>query len=137
MKLFRPTEETKFHIDQSWFEKSGLDFRIAVFKCLSAEQQERIGEPSAAQTYDYVNPATGEIERIDTVLRTVRQEGPGDPNFITPRAPVAESAFRVFLLNGNQPLSPTELSTRLNRKPSEILAHLGGRVVYNGIRPIY
>jgi hypothetical protein len=44
--------------------------------------------------------------------------------------------FRIFLLNNNQPLTAAELAARINRKPSEILAQLGGRVVYNGIRAV-
>jgi hypothetical protein len=75
MKLYRPTETTKFHIDRAWFEKNGMDFRIAVYKCLTPEQQERVGEPNAAEVYDYVNETTGEVERVDTVLRAVRVEG--------------------------------------------------------------
>ena len=62
MKLYRPTETTKFHIDRAWFEKNGMDFRIAVFKCLTPEQQERVGEPNAAIVYDYVNETTGVCE---------------------------------------------------------------------------
>ncbi len=137
MKLYRPTETTKFHIDRAWFEKNGMDFRIAVFKCLTPEQQERVGEPNAAIVYDYVNETTGEVERVDTVLRAVRVEGAKDPEFITPKTPIYEAAFRAFLLNGNQPLSPVELSGILHRKSSEILNRLGGREVYNGIRPMF
>lgn len=137
MKLYRPTEATKFHIDLAWFEKSGLDYRIAVYKCLTPDQQERAGDPASAVVYDYVNEATGEIERVDTLSRMVQVEGAKDPDFITARTPIYEAAFRAFLLNGNQPLSPIELSTVLHRKSADILTHLSGRVVYNGIRPIF
>ncbi len=137
MKLFRPTEETKFHIDWAWFERTGLDPRISIYKCLTPELQEKLGEPNDAVIYDYVNEATGEVERIDTIQRAVRVEGARDPGFITARTPIYEAAFRAFLVNGNQPRSPIELSPTLQRKPAEILTHLGGRVVYNGIRPIF
>ena len=137
MKLYRPTETTKFHIDRAWFEKNGMDFRIAVYKCLTPEQQERVGEPNAAEVYDYVNETTGEVERVDTVLRAVRVEGARDPEFLTPQPPIYEAAFRAFLLNGNQPLTPVELSGILHRKSSEILNRLGGREVYNGVRPMF
>ena len=137
MKLYRPTETTKFHIDRAWFEKSGLDFRIAVYKCLTPELQERLGDPNAAETHDYVNETTGEVERVDTILRAVRVKNARDPEFITAKTPIYEAAFRAFLLNGNQPLSPVELAEMLHRKPSEILNRLGGREVYNGVRPMY
>ena len=135
MKLFRPTENTKFHIDYSWFEKNGQDVRVLVYKCLTPEQQERLGD-NTAETYDYVDELTGEVERIDRMVHMLQTESATDPNFVTARTPVFEAAFRVFLLNRNQPLTALELSERMGRKPSEVLAQLSGRSVYNGIRPM-
>ena len=135
MKLFRPTENTKFHIDYSWFEKNGQDVRVLVYKCLTPEQQERLGS-NTTETYDYVDELTGEVERIDRMVHMLQTESATDPNFVTARTPVFEAAFRVFLLNRNQPLTALELSERMGRKPSEVLAQLSGRSVYNGIRPL-
>ncbi len=135
MKLFRPTENTKFHIDFSWFERNSQDVKVLIHKCLTPEQQERLGAPGESEAYDYVNELTGEVERVDRMVHMLRTENAADPGFITPRTPVFEAAFRVFLLNQNQPLTALELSERMHRKPTEILAQLSGRAVYNGIRP--
>jgi hypothetical protein len=135
MKLFRPTENTKFHIDYSWFEKNGQDVRVLIYKCLTPEQQERLGDPRESEMYDYVDEQTGEVERVDRMVHLLRTENSSDPNFITARTPVFEAAFRLFLLNHNQPLTSVELSNRMHRKPADVLAQLSGRSVYNGIRP--
>jgi hypothetical protein len=136
MKLFRPTENTKFHIDYTWFEKNGQDVKVLIFKCLTPEQQDQFADAQPTELYDYIDAMTAEVTRVDPVLHIIRTQNANDPNFITSRTPVAEAAFRVFLVNNNQPLTPMEMGTRMNRKSSEILAQLGGRAVYNGIRPV-
>ncbi len=136
MKLLRPTENTPFHIDYSWFEKNGQDVNVLIYKCLTPEQQERLAGLPADEALDFVDEATGEVRRVTRALQMIRAERAGDATFISARLPLAESVFRVFLLNDNEPLTPIELAARIGRKPSEILAQLGGRAVYNGIRPI-
>ncbi|MFN4293692.1 MAG: hypothetical protein ACK4JD_06135 [Thermoflexales bacterium] len=136
MKLLRPTENTPFHIDYSWFEKNGQDVNVLIYKCLTPEQQERLAGLPADEAFDFVDEATGEVRRVTRALQMIRAERADDATFISARLPVAESVFRVFLLNDNEPLTPVELAARIGRKPSEILAQLGGRAVYNGIRPI-
>lgn len=136
MKLLRPTENTPFQIDYSWFEKNGQDVNVLIYKCLTPEQQERLAGSLADEAFDFVDEMTGEVRRVTRAMQMIRTERADDPTFINPKLPLAESVFRVFLLNDNQPLTPIELAARIGRKPSEILAQLGGRAVYNGIRPI-
>ncbi len=135
MKLYRPTENTKFHIDYGWFEKNSQDVKVLIRKCLTPDQQENMPTYST-ELYDYIDDRTGEVTQVDPILHLIRSQNVQDPNFITTRTPVAEAVFRVFLINNNQSMTPSELSARISRKPSEILAQLGGRVVYNGIRPV-
>jgi len=48
-----------------------------------------------------------------------------------------EAIFRVFLANGNEPLSSVELHQILGRRsPEVILRTLAGRKIYKGIRPV-
>ncbi|HSM71020.1 MAG TPA: hypothetical protein VK851_05715, partial [Anaerolineales bacterium] len=58
------------------------------------------------------------------------------PEFLTQQTALVEAAFRLFLTNGNAPMSSTELGERLNRPANTILRTLGGARVYKGIRPI-
>jgi len=136
MKLFRPTENTRFHIDYSWFDRNGQDVKVLIFKCLTPEQQERLQDSENEAPYDYIDETTAEVTPVDPVLHTLRTQNAQDVNFITSHTPVVEAAFRVFLINNNQPMTPMELAARMGRKPTEILAQLGGRSVYNGIRPV-
>lgn len=137
MKLFRPTENTKFRIDYAWFEQQGQDVNVLIRKVLTPEQQERLGESTVLVAHDYVDDATGEVHAEDQVIRMIRTESAKDPGFITPRTPVVEAAFRLFLLNSNQPLTPVEMAEIIKRRPQEILAQLGGRVVHYGVRPVH
>jgi hypothetical protein len=136
MKFYRPTENTRFHIDYAWFDKNGQDVNVLIYKCLTPEQQERLADVPLNDAFDFIDDETGEVQRVTKAVQVIRAERAHDDAFIGPRTPVAEAAFRIFLLNSNKPLTPVELATRIQRKPSEILAQLGGRAVYNGIRPI-
>jgi hypothetical protein len=137
MKIYRPTENTRFHVDYSWFEAQGVDVNVLIRKTLTAEQQERLGEDAEKIVFDYIDDATAEVRAENQVVHTIRTESAADPNFISARTPVWEGAFRTFLLNGNNPLTALELAQILKRKPAEIVAQLSGRVIYNGVRPIF
>ncbi len=136
MKLFRPTEDTRFHIDYSWFEKNGQDINVLIQKYLTPEQQAQLTNSEAEEVLDSVDEETGEVHQMTRLMYFIRATYANDPSFINPRLPLAELAFRVFLVNGNQPLTANELAARIGRKPAEVLAQLGGRTIYNGIRPI-
>lgn len=55
----------------------------------------------------------GEAKASD-VLKAVKNCCAKSPDYITPGMPLQESMFRVFLANGNQPLTLDELSNGLN-----------------------
>lgn len=136
MKFFRPTENTHFHVDYTWFEKNGQDVNVLINKCLTPEQQERLADVPLNEQLDVVDEQTGEVQRVTRAVQFIREERAGDPEFISVKTPVAEAVFRIFLLNNNQPMTAAELAARINRKPDEILRQFGGRVVYNGIRAV-
>lgn len=136
MKFFRPTENTHFHIDYGWFEKNSQDVNVLINKCLTPEQIERLADVPLNEAVDVVDEQTGEVQRVTKAVQFIREERAGDPDFISPKTPVSEAVFRIFLLNNNQPLSAMELAARINRRPEEILRQFGGRVVYNGIRAV-
>jgi hypothetical protein len=136
MKIFRPTEQTLFHIDYEWFDQKGQDVNVLIDKCLTPDQIAQLGESRHSNPVDVIDDQTGEVRREDAVLRLLRSEYAKDPNFITRRTPVFEAAFRIFLVNNNQPLTSIELAKLMSRRPSEVLTQLSGRVVYNGIKPV-
>ena len=49
---------------------------------------------------------------------------------------MVEAVFRMFLANGNQPMSAEDLSDKLNRPAATILRTLSGARIYRGLRPL-
>ncbi len=135
MKFFRPTEDTEFHIDYGWFEIQHQDVNVLIYKCLSPDQRDRLGEQREPRMLDFVDEASGEVSRTSQVLHMIRTENARDPGFVSAKTPVFEAAFRLFLMNDNKPLTARALAERMGRKPMDVLAQVGGRAVYNGIRP--
>jgi hypothetical protein len=136
MKITRVTDQTKFQIDHAWFEKNGQDINVLIAKCLTSEQLDAVGDEPLNTAHDFVNEETGEVNRVTRAMQLIRAERAQDPEFIGPRTPVAEAAFRAFLLNNNAPLSAAELAAQIGRTPKEIIDRLGGRTVYNGIKAL-
>lgn len=136
MKITRVTEDTKFKIDYAWFDKNGQDVNVLIAKCLTQEQLDEVGDEPLDTPSDFVDPETAEVSRVTRAMQLIRAGRAADPEFITPRTPVAEAAFRAFLLNNNVPMSAAELALRVGRTSKEIIDRLGGRVVYNGIKPL-
>ncbi len=59
------------------------------------------------------------------------------PDYLTPQTSLVNAIFRLFLANGNQPLSPRQMGESLGRPPQMILRTLSGSRVYKGIRPYH
>lgn len=134
---FRPTVDTKFHIDYNWWEESGKNFRIYLRDQLCEECRERFANYQNTEDVDWIDPDTGEVRRTDALRECLRTRCANDPNYINERLPLASACFRVFLANNNTPLSPNELNQLLPWKsPESILQTLTGGQIYFGIRPV-
>jgi hypothetical protein len=133
--LNKPTLETKFHIDYSWWEKSSEDLRTYLLSHLLPEQRERLSQTTEARRVDYIDPETGEVFELDELGLAI-QIAADDPDFINPQTSLVDSVFRVFLANGNLPLNPHELEEETERAAATILKTFGGTTIYKGIRPI-
>lgn len=132
--LIKPTIDTPYHIDYEWWEKSEEDLYTYKISHLPPEQREQLASAVEGQVVDTVDPETGEVLPLDALGLALRQAAK-DPAFISPHAAVVDNVFRVFLANGNQPLSPNELAHLIGRPASVILKTLSGVRVYKGIRP--
>jgi hypothetical protein len=134
---FRPTVDTKFHIDYDWWEQSGKNFRIYLRDQLCEECRERFANYQNTEDVDWIDPDTGEVRRTDALRECLRTRCANDPSYINERLPLASACFRVFLANNNTPLSPNELHQLLPWKsPESILQTLSGGQVYFGLRPV-
>lgn len=132
--LVKPTLDTKYHVDYSWWERHGEDLRVYLLSHLLPEQRERLSQGGEQRVVDYIDPETGEVTRLDELDLAVRVAAQ-DPNFINPHTSLVDSIFRVFLANNNQPMSPRELEAATGRPAQVILKTLSGKQIYKGIRP--
>lgn len=130
----KPTPHTKFHIDYDWWKDDEGALRVYLISHLNAEQRAFFAENRDTEAIDWVDPVTAEVQRVDA-LETALREAAQSPDFISVRTSLVDAVFRVFLANGNKPLSPIELSEIINRPPMTILRTFAGRTVYKGIRP--
>ncbi len=136
LSLIKPTINTRFHIDFDWWIQSDNDWRVFLQSLLCAEHQQAFSEVNPNVQIDWVDPETAEIQRVDGLQNILINHCAQQPGFITAKTTLVDSVFRVFLANGNEPMTPQQLSEKLNRPPATILATLSGRQVYRGIRPL-
>jgi len=135
MSLVKPGPDTCFHIDFDWWKKNDRDWRVYLQSYLCPEHQEIFANMGAAEHIDWIDPDTAEVQQVDglqhvLITHCAKQEG-----FITDQTTLVDAVFRIFLANGNTPLTSNQLAERLGRQPMNILRTLSGMRVYKGLRP--
>jgi len=133
--LVKPNIETPFHIDFDWWKKSERDWHVYLRSLLCAEHREAFANVEEGQAIDWIDPVTAEVKPVEGVQNALMTHCVKQPDFITGQTALVEAVFRLFLANGNIPMSSGELAERLNRPPETILRTLAGARVYKGIRP--
>ena len=132
----RPSLETQFHIDSDWWQSTGKDLRVAVRGQLCRDCQSRFPDHRNLEAVDWVDPETAEVTRTDALLQTLRSDCSHKPDFISSGNSIVTNVFRIFLLNGNQPMTPVELAKQVAWVgPDTILRTLASGQVYMGLRP--
>ena len=56
MRALRPTVDTEFHIDLSWWERQNKDIRIFMQDILCQECRQDLSDPAEAKIVDMVDP---------------------------------------------------------------------------------
>lgn len=134
ISLVRPTTETQFHIDFDWWRESDANWRIFLFEFLCEKHQEDFRDKADTVKIDAVDPETAEVKSVDGFLHELIHHCAKQPDFINETMPMVAQIFRIFLSNGNKPLSSDELAALINRPARTILATLTGPQIYKGIR---
>ena len=134
--IIKPSLATPFHIDFDWWQKSERDWHVYLRSLLCAEHREALANMEEGQMIDWVDPVTAEVKPVDGVQNTLMSHCVKQPDFLTEQTALVEAVFRLFLTNGNIPMSSDELGNRLNRPATTILRTLAGARVYKGIRPV-
>lgn len=135
-KWIKPTVDTKYHIDFDWWEEKGRNFRLHLRSHLCAECQARYKDYQEADLVDWIDEDTAEVTQVDGLWHSLRTCCSLKPDYIDEHTPLTTAVFRVFLANGNAPLSALELEERLHRPAETILRTIGGLRVYSGIKPL-
>jgi hypothetical protein len=118
-------------IDLDWLEQNNRSFLALARGCLCSGCRQRLEEAKKP-----FSPAE--------LIKHIRDCCSKNPEFFTGRPPVLESIFRIFLANGNRPLTLEELSRQLaerrggapQRTSPEVLSHLLRNERYYGLRPV-
>jgi hypothetical protein len=93
--------ETRWAIALDWF---GMNQRSA-----AALVKDHLCPGCSKRLYDKKEPS------LKVLLETVHHCCSKAPEFISDKMPITESAFRLFLSNGNRPLTLKELSSELGK----------------------
>jgi hypothetical protein len=133
--LLKPTLQTPFHVDFEWWRANDNNWHIALHDMLCPEHQATFADLTENQLIDWIDPETAEVRPMDGLQTTLIGHCAQQPGFLDAHTMLVEAVFRLFLANGNIPMTPEELGQRLNRPPDVILKTIAGPRVYKGLRP--
>jgi hypothetical protein len=135
MSLLKPTSKTPFHIDFEWWKHNEHDWHVFLRSLLCPEHQETFANIEEGALVDWVDAQTAEVRQVDGIQHMLMSHCALLPEFTDSRTALVEAVFRVFLVNGNIPISPEELGKKLGRPAETILKTISGPRVYRGLRP--
>lgn len=133
--LVKPTINTPFHIDFDWWKQNDNNWRVYLHDSLCSEHQAAFSDYEESEWIDWVDPETAEVQRVDGLQHVLITHCARQPGFLTSNTSLVDAVFRVFLADGNKPLTPVELSNQVGRPADTILRTLAGPSVYKGLRP--
>ena len=133
--IVRPTADTLFHIDFDWWKSNDRDWRVYLNSLLCAEHQVMFADWQEGQSFDWIDLLTAEVKQVDGMQHILMSHCARQPEFLNAQTALVEAVFRLFLINGNQPMSSADLAARLTRPQETILKTLTGARIYRGLRP--
>jgi hypothetical protein len=132
--LKRVTADTKFFVDYDWWDESNIDLKTYLFTRLGIGQDADLD--SEIDEIDMVDPATGEVRRVDGFQYMIQSYFTELPeNFFT-QTSFVDAVFCVLLANANQPMTAQEIAEKVEKPVSMVIRTLSGPKIYQGIRPI-
>ena len=134
--LVKPTLDTPLHVDYEWWERKGLSMSVELRSHLCQEHRAVFSGHFDTEKIDWINEKTGEVTQVDGLQQVLQVHCSKQPDYINEHLSLVDAVFRVFLANGNVPLTCRELGNITGRPPERILRTLAGRQVYKGIRPV-
>lgn len=136
MSLLKPTAKTPFHIDFEWWKQTEKDWHVFLRSLLCEEHQAVFANIEEGGEIDWIDPVTAEVKRVDGLQHTLMSHCALEPEFANAHTAVVEAIFRLFIANGNIPMTAEDLSKKLGRPADTILRTIAGPRVYRGLRPV-
>lgn len=134
--LIKPKLTSPFKIDFDWWKNNDREWRVFLRSFLCEEHQRMFEDLDNDEIIDWVDPNTGEVTQVDGLQHILISHCAKQEGFVTRDMALVDAVFRLFLSNGNKPLTPQELGEIINRPADTILRTFSGLRVYKGIRPI-
>lgn len=131
----KPGPSTRFHIDYDWWRRNEREWRVYLLSHLCPEHRASLESVTDGSRIDWIDPETAEVRTVDGIQHALISHCSLQPEYISPRTTLVDAVFRVFLANGNSPLTVSELAEKIGRPAGIILKTLSGVRVYKGIRP--
>jgi hypothetical protein len=135
-RIIKPTLATRFHIDYEWWGRNEREWRVYLLSHLCPEHRATLESVSESARIDWIDPVSGEVHSIDGIQHALVSHCSLQPDYIGPHTTLVDAVFRVFLANGNVPLTVSEIAEKINRPALTMLRTLSGNRVYKGIRPV-
>jgi hypothetical protein len=135
-RRIKPTLSTHFHIDYGWWRRNEREWRVYLLSHLCPEHRASLESVENASQIDWIDPETAEVRTVDGIQHALISHCSLQPDYISQRTTLVDAVFRVFLANGNTPLTVAELAEKIGRPAKTILRTLSGVRVYKGIRPV-
>jgi len=136
LSLVKPTIDTPLHIDFTWWKQHDNDWHVFLKSCLCPDHQALFENTNMEIIIDWIDPETAEVQSVDGLQHILMTHCSKQADFISNNIGLVDSVFRVFLANGNTPLSSVELNRLINRSADTILRTLTSGRVYKGLRPL-
>ncbi len=134
--LLRPTLSTPFHVDFEWWKSHDHNWHVYLAGYLCESHRSFFEPGNGNQLVDSIDPETGEVFQTDQLMEILVNHCAKQEGFIQSNGALTDSVFRLFLSNGNKPLSAEEISVFINRPAETILKTLSGPRIYRGIKPL-
>jgi hypothetical protein len=134
--LVKPTLETPYHIDFSWWRQSDREWQVYLRSLLGPEKEDLLDSLEGDEMVDWVDPVTAEVHQVDAIQYLLMTHFAEDEELAGEGTSLVEGLFRTFLRNGNEPMNAEQLGAALDRPAVTILRTLSGARVYRGIRPV-
>ena len=136
--LRQMNEETRFHIDYEWWDKSTMDLKVYLSTRLQALGIEDVQFDAEMDEIDVVDMQTGEVHRVDGFQYVVQTYFSQLARRFRPTILSRRCGF-LCLIGQCQPtawLSP-HIAERIGRSADVVLKTLNGPRIYQGISPVF